>query len=76
MANRVPEKLQEAKKVSGFLHRTFDTDAGVETLKWLGELCHEADQTFTPGQADVTNFKEGKRFVIDTIRRLLRTRVD
>ena len=70
------DKAREQKRIYGFLHRTFDTDDGQETLKWLSELCFEGEQTFTPNQQDVTNFKEGKRFVIDTIRRVLNAKVD
>ena len=70
------EWLKRNKKISGQLHRTFDTDDGKKTLEWLSELCFANESTIVFDSPDKSAFREGQRFVYLKIQEALAARYE
>jgi len=66
-----PKQLAKFKELVGQYRRTFKTKDGEAVLKDLEARCFTKQTTLTPGQPDVTGFKEGRRSIFVRIKNML-----
>ena len=71
MNSDVLAKVEERARLQELYRRVFDTDDGRKVLEHMCKTCFAFETTFTPGQPDVTAFKEGQRHLFLMIVRFI-----